>query len=144
MSVDIAKILLQTLASQAVVFPTHFFKALQASYLHMAREAIDQYAADAILNDLPYDRHSEGQAIESFAEAIRLAGERFREDPTDLPRIPAWNRVISALPDFIDRLADVVAHENQLADQAIVDEKRKIISIDAPASHSATTQISET
>lgn len=127
MSVDITKALLQTLASLGVVFPTHFFKTLQASYLHMAREAIDQYAADAIINGLPYDRHSEGQAVESFSEAIRVAAERFHEDPTDLPRIPAWNRVMAALPDFVERLSAVVAQENLKADQAIAaQDKAKV------------------
>ena len=131
MSVDITKVLLQTLAAQGVVLPSHFFEALQASYLHMAREAIDQYAADAIINSLPYDRHSEGQAVESFSEAIRLAGRRFREDPTDLPRIPAWNRIMSALPDFPDRLAAVVKEENQQADHALANPPKKIIEINA-------------
>jgi glucosyl-3-phosphoglycerate synthase len=127
MSIDIAKVLLQTLAAQGVIMPNLFLEAMQASYLHMAREAVDQYAADAIINGLPYDRHSEGQAVESFSEAVRLAGERFREDPTDLPRIPAWNRVMSALPDFLERLSAVVTEENRQAEQALAEEKRKII-----------------
>ncbi len=136
MSIDITKVLLQTLAAQGVVLPSHFFEALQASYLHMAREAIDQYAADAIINSLPYDRHSEGQAVEGFSEAIRLAGRRFREAPTDLPRIPAWNRVMSALPDFPDRLAAVVKKENQQADLALANSTKKIIEINTPPNDS--------
>ncbi len=129
MSVDITKVLLQTLASQGVVLPTHFFAALQASYLQMAREAIDRYASDAIINGLPYDRHSEGQSVESFSEAIRQAGIKFRKQPTGMPRIPAWNRVMSALPDFLDRLAEVVHAENAMADKAIAAQERKIIEI---------------
>jgi len=115
MSADITKALLRTLASQGHVFSGHFFETLQATYLHMARQAIDQYAADALINSLPYDRHSEGHAIESFSESVRRAGQQFREDPTDLPRIPAWNRVMSALPDFLDRLSTIVHQENQMA-----------------------------
>jgi len=127
MSVDITKVLLQTLAAQGLVFHSHIFEALQASYIQTAREAIDQYAADAILNGLPYDRHSEGQSVESFSEAIRLAGKRFREDPTDLPRIPAWNRVMSALPDFLDRLSAIVSEENRLADITLAQQERENI-----------------
>jgi glucosyl-3-phosphoglycerate synthase len=127
MSIDIAKVLLQTLAAQGVVLPSLFLEALQASYLHMAREAIDQYAADAILNGLPYDRNSEAQAVESFSEAIRLAGQRFRDDPTDLPRIPTWNRVMSALPDFLDRLSAVVSQENRQADEYLASAQGQII-----------------
>lgn len=144
MTIDIAKVLLQTLAAQGVVLPSLFLEALQASYLHMAREAIDQYAADAIINGLPYDRHSEGQAIESFSEAVRLAGERFREDPTDLPRIPAWNRVMSALPDFTERLSAVVIEENRRAEQVLAAENRQIIDLDPPAGSSPTSTILET
>lgn len=132
MSADIAKVLMQTLASQGVVFSTHFFEALQASYLQMAREAVDQYAADALLNGLPYDRHSEGQAVESFSKAIREAGRGFRLDPTDLPRIPAWNRVMSALPDFLDRLSAIVTEENRKANQAIAAQERKLSSVEYP------------
>ncbi|MCF7957812.1 MAG: glycosyl transferase [Phycisphaerae bacterium] len=125
MAVDIAKALLQTLASQGFVFPTFFFKTLQASYLQMAREAIDQYAADALLNGLPYDRHSEAKAIENFSEAIALAADHFQTDPTDLPRIPAWNRVMAAIPDFMERLSETVIHENRKADLVIIAERHR-------------------
>ncbi|MBN1765753.1 MAG: hypothetical protein JW860_10885 [Sedimentisphaerales bacterium] len=137
MSIDIARVLLQTLSAQGIVYSSHFFDALQASYLHMAREAIDQYAADAIINGLPYDRHSEGQAVESFAEAVRLAGQRYHDDPTDLPRIPAWNRIMSALPDFPERLSAIVTEENRQADQAIIAEKHRALrNLDLPADDS--------
>jgi glucosyl-3-phosphoglycerate synthase len=119
MSTDIAKVILRTLASQGVVFPAYFFQTLQASYVGMAREAGDQFAADASINNLPYDRHIETQAVESFADAIRVAGTHMLEDPTDIPLIPSWNRVISAFPDFLERLAAIVASENQQADQIL-------------------------
>lgn len=120
MAVDIAKVAFRTLASLGVVFPSNAFATLRASYIHMAREAVDQYASDAIINGLPYDRHSEGHAIEGFSDAISLAGEKILADPTDLPRIPAWNRVMSAMPDFLDRLSTVVAEENRQAELALV------------------------
>jgi len=119
MSTDIAKVILRTLASQGVVFPAYFFQTLQASYISMAREAVNQFAADASINKLPYDRHSETQAVEGFAEAIRMAGEHMLEDPTDIPLIPSWNLIVSAIPDFLERLASVVASENQQADQML-------------------------
>jgi len=134
MAVDIAKVVLRTLAARGIVFQDHFFDTLQASYLQMAREAIDQYASDALINGLPYERHTEGKAVESFSEAVRLAASEFHKDPTDLPRIPAWNRVMSALPDFLDRLSAVVTEENRMADQALAAEKRKMIGIDNPDS----------
>ncbi|MCP4712297.1 MAG: hypothetical protein GY869_27060 [Planctomycetes bacterium] len=71
-----------------------------------------------------------GKAVESFSEAVRLAATEFHKDPTDLPRIPAWNRVMSALPDFLDRLSAVVTEENRMADQALAAQKRKMIGIE--------------
>jgi glucosyl-3-phosphoglycerate synthase len=121
MATDIAIVTLRTLVSQGVVFPAYFFQTLQASYVSMAREAVDQFAADASLNNMPYDRHSEAQAVETFAEAIRLAGRHVLDDPTDIPRIPSWNRVIAALPDFQDRMAEIVAQENKQADAALAE-----------------------
>jgi len=132
MSVDIAKVVLRTLASHGIIFPAHFFETWQSSYIHMARSAVEQYSADAILNGLPYERHNEGQACEHFSEAIRIAGREFRDDPTDLPSIPPWNRVMSALPDFLDRLSAVVTEENRRADQILAAEQRKIIPADRP------------
>ena len=145
MAVDISKVVLRTLAGQGEVFSTNFFHTLQASYLQMAREAVDQYASVAILNSLPFDRHSEGQAVESFSEAIRLAGDKILVDPTDLPRIPAWNRVMSALPDFLDRLGTVVAEDNRKADLALARETGASSIVDIPPAHpdSTSAQVSE-
>ncbi|MBN1845534.1 MAG: hypothetical protein JW810_07605 [Sedimentisphaerales bacterium] len=134
MSVDIAKVVLRTLASNGIIFPAHFFETLQASYINMAREAVEHYASDAILNGLPYERHCEGQAVEHFSEAVRTAGREFREDPTDLPSIPPWNRVMSALPDFLDRLSAVVTEENRRADQTLAACQRRIMPLERPDS----------
>lgn len=123
MSTDIAKGLLRILASHGVVFPAHFFEALEATYLSRAREAVSQYDADAKINGVPYERNSEGQAVEGFAQAIRMAAQAFFREPTDMPRIPAWDRVISAMPDFLDLLRQTVADENDAAEQALKDRQ---------------------
>lgn len=121
MATDIAKVMMRTLAGQGIIFPSGFFLTLRASYVNMANEAVNQYAGDASLNNLPFDRHSEYQAVELFTEAITRAGERILEEPTDLPRIPSWNRVISALPDFFEQLADVVHAENDMAEKKLAE-----------------------
>ena len=48
--------------------------------------------------------------------ALSGAGLKFVRDPMGLPQIPNWNRVISALPDFLDALRDAV--EADAADSA--------------------------
>ena len=144
MAVDISKVVLRTLAAQGVVFPTNFFQSLQASYLQMSREAVDQYASDAIINGLSYDRHSEAQAVEQFSESIRVAGQKILIEPTDLPRIPAWNRVMSALPDFIERLSALVTEDNRRADLVLAKETRPsshIIEIPGPAQNGSSATV---
>jgi hypothetical protein len=64
---------------------------------------------------------------------VRSAGRKLREDPTDLPRIPAWNRVTSALPDFLERLSTTVTEENRKADQAIMAEEHREAPVEIPA-----------
>ena len=49
-----------------------------------------------------------GAAVETFTRALRAAGLGFVRDPMDVPQIPNWNRVASALPGFLDELRDAV------------------------------------
>jgi glucosyl-3-phosphoglycerate synthase len=77
-------------------------------YVKRAQDSINYYAADASINRLTFDRHAEESAVQTFAEAIRFAGEMFFEDPLGVPLIPNWNRINSALPDFLDRLYQAV------------------------------------
>jgi glucosyl-3-phosphoglycerate synthase len=39
---------------------------------------------------------------------LRVAGLGFVRDPMDVPQIPNWNRVASALPGFLDELREAV------------------------------------
>ena len=41
-----------------------------------------------------------------------LAGEHFLNNPMEKPFIPSWNRVVSAIPDILDRLYDAVEEDN--------------------------------
>jgi glucosyl-3-phosphoglycerate synthase len=50
--------------------------------------------------------------VEAFTQAIRIAGKEFTDDPLYSPLIPNWNRVISAIPDFLEKLQAVVEEEN--------------------------------
>jgi glucosyl-3-phosphoglycerate synthase len=47
---------------------------------------------------------------------LRFAGLGFVRDPLGNPQIPNWNRVTSALPDFLDQLREAV--EADAADPA--------------------------
>ncbi len=50
--------------------------------------------------------------VEAFTKAIQIAGKEFQENPLYLPLIPNWNRVISAIPDFLEKLNETVEQEN--------------------------------
>jgi glucosyl-3-phosphoglycerate synthase len=70
MAIDIARTLFFTLAAEGVVLTEKFFKTLKVTYLRAGNEAIDKYNDDAIINSLPFDRHQEGVALETFLKAV--------------------------------------------------------------------------
>lgn len=112
MCIDISKALFRTLASEGVPFSDGFFNTLIATYLKTAQDTMRRYSDDAVINDLLFDMHSEGVAIETFVKALRMASKSFLEDPLGSPLIPNWNRVTSAIPDILDQLREAVEKDN--------------------------------
>lgn len=108
MVVDITSSLIRNLASYGVEFESGFLNTLIAAYVRTAQDAIARYSDDAALNGLHFDRHEEELAVETFSRALRQAGLSFVRDPMGAPPIPNWSRVTSALPDFLDALAEAV------------------------------------
>ncbi|QDT06006.1 Glucosyl-3-phosphoglycerate synthase [Rubripirellula lacrimiformis] len=106
MATDILTTFYRTLASQGVQMSDASFISLRASYLRTAQDCIRQYAADALINDLKYDRHSEESTIDAFAECVTMSAEVFKSDPSGTDAIPNWTRVRAAFPKFTDRLRD--------------------------------------
>lgn len=106
MALDILTTIYRTLASQGIVLSQSTFVTLRASYLRIAQDSIRQYAADARVNCLDYDRHDEEEAIEAFGRCVTQAGETFANDPSGNPAIPNWTRIRAAFPDFPKRLRE--------------------------------------
>lgn len=104
MANDILTSILRTLMSQGMVVTRGHLLSIRNSYLRLAQDAIRQYHADALLNNLEYDRHGEEMAIEAFAEQITAAGEMVFNDPSGASALPTWTRVVAALPEFSARL----------------------------------------
>lgn len=113
MSIDIAKSFYRVLASMGVVFTDQFFRTIKATYLRMALDFIDKYQADAAINGLEYERHKEEKAVEVFIRSIIISGDQFLANPMELPMIPSWNRVKSALPGFMDELQAIIEKDNR-------------------------------
>lgn len=112
MSIDIAKTLFRTLASEGMVFSEAFFKSLVATYLKLAEDTIMRYEGDAAINGLKFDRHEEAMTVDAFTNAITSAAKTIMENPLGAPLIPNWNRVISAIPGILERLRSAIEEDN--------------------------------
>lgn len=112
MSIDIAKAIFRNLAIEGATMSESLLNTLLINYLRTAQDTIKRYNDDAALNGLFFDRHQETITVESFTKAIQMAGKEFLENPLYSPLIPNWNRVTSAIPDFLSRLYETVEEEN--------------------------------
>jgi glucosyl-3-phosphoglycerate synthase len=113
MVVDIASSLIRNLASYGVEFDAGFLNTVSVAYVRLAQDAVAAYSHGAALNGLEFDRHEEELAVETFSRALRTAGLSFVRDPMGAPQIPNWNRVTSALPDFLQALREAVEADNR-------------------------------
>ena len=112
MTIDITKALISNLATQGNIFSLETFRSIKATYYRAALDMIDIYRSDARMNGLSFDSHIEEKAVELFALNIMKAGESFFENPMETPFIPTWNRVLSAIPDFLERFKKSVELDN--------------------------------
>jgi glucosyl-3-phosphoglycerate synthase len=108
MSTDIAKAMYRKLAIQGETFSIEKIRTVKSTYYRIALDFVEVFEADAAMNGLAFDRHKEEKAVELFAANVVSAGADFLENPMDTPFIPAWNRVVSAVPDVLDELRDAV------------------------------------
>ncbi len=106
MAVDIAKCLFRTMAGEGLVFTLDHFRSLEVRYIRLAEDSVNRYYADAQLNGLVFERHTEEEAVAAFALSLRQAAKEFCDAPLGSAQIPSWNRVTSAIPDFLDLLVD--------------------------------------
>ncbi len=112
MSIDIAKAIFRNLAIEGAALSESLLNTLVVNYLRTAQDTIKCYHDDAAINGLFFDRHQETAMVEAFTKAIQIAGKEFQENPLYSPLIPNWNRVTSAIPDFLYTLKETVEQEN--------------------------------
>jgi glucosyl-3-phosphoglycerate synthase len=112
MSTEISRAIFAKLATNGVVFSRGLIRSIKAAYFRTALDFLDQYYADAVLNGLTLDRHIEEQAIDIFATNVYRAGEMFLDNPMQVPTIPSWKRVVSAIPNFYAKLREAVELDN--------------------------------
>jgi len=112
MAVDIAKSVFRNLAIESIVLSESALRTLVVNYQRTAKDAVKSYRDDADINGLVFDYHLETIMVEAFTRAIQIAGKEFMEDPLYSPLIPSWNRVTSAIPDFLEKLRQAVEADN--------------------------------
>lgn len=113
MSIDISKALFRKLATQGETFTSESIRSLKATYYRIALDFVETYYNDAMMNGLTLDIHHEEKAVELFASNIMKAGHHFLDHPMEKPFIPSWNRVISAMPDVLERLKEAVEADQE-------------------------------
>ncbi|MBL9170284.1 MAG: hypothetical protein JNN07_21290 [Verrucomicrobiales bacterium] len=112
MATDIAKTIFRVMAAEGIKLDAGLFDTLYSAYIRRAEDTLRHYNADALINGLSYDRHEEEVAVNTFVRSIRAAAKAFMEDPLGTPPIPNWNRVQSALPNFLEQMREAVQLDN--------------------------------
>ena len=106
MARDIATTLISNLSSDGVVFGKSMFRSIGMTYERMAKEIIQRYYNDSMVNGLNFYRHEEAEAVEAFCVALSSASKAFVSEKFAAPQIPNWDRVNSALPTFGEKLLE--------------------------------------
>jgi glucosyl-3-phosphoglycerate synthase len=112
MAIDIAKSLFRYMAAEGIKLDSGLFDTVLSAYTRQAEDTLRFYAADAAINGLVYPRHEEERAVSTFVRSLQLSARDFQEDPLASPLVANWNRVQSALPDFLDRFKEAVRLDN--------------------------------
>ena len=118
MAGEIVRCLFKAIGAQAIAIDHGVFNTLLAAYAARAGETLHSYAADAALNGLHFDRRQEEVAIATFTQSVRRAADEYLSDPLQNRVIPDWNRVESALPDFLPALLEAAGLDQEEARSA--------------------------
>jgi glucosyl-3-phosphoglycerate synthase len=82
-----------------------FLVSLQVAYRRLAQDKIRQYHADAICNNLDFNRHEEEVDVDLLCNVILSGGRKYLGNPMKA-QLPDWLRAISAMPDIRERLRE--------------------------------------
>jgi glucosyl-3-phosphoglycerate synthase len=79
--------------------------SLQVAYRRLAQDKIRQYHADAICNNLNFNRHEEEVDVDLLCDVVLSGGRKYLQNPIKT-QLPDWLRAIAAMPDIRERLRD--------------------------------------
>ena len=80
-----------------------FIQGLYVKYRRSAQDLIRQHYADAICNNLVYDRHLEEHYVEVFSDILLKTGSSYLEVDKSV-QMPDWKRALSAVPNLREQL----------------------------------------
>lgn len=112
MAIDIVRSFFRRMAAEGIRLDAGLFDTLLSAYMRQAEDMLRSYAADSAINGLTFQRHEEENAVATFVRSIQAATKAFQDDPLWTPLIPNWNRVESAMPDFLDEWKRAVVLDN--------------------------------
>lgn len=113
MSNDIARNIYSKLATNGSVFTKGTFRSIKATYQRIALDFVEQFNADAVINGLSIDRDKEERMVDMFAKNIYKAGIEYLDYPYQIPYMPSWKRVLSAMPEVHDEFVKIVEEDNK-------------------------------
>lgn len=87
MAKEIVLTLYSNLSADGVRLDETALKTIRLTYVKTAKDTIQRYHDDSIINGLAYHRHEEAAAIEAFATALDIADRQFLEDDYHHPEI---------------------------------------------------------
>ncbi len=90
-----------------------FIQGLYVKYIRSAQDLIRQHYADAVCNDLIYDRHVEEKYVEVFSKILLNTGNSYLETPLSV-QMPDWKRALSAVPDLREQLKNAALKDLEL------------------------------
>ncbi|MCL4429577.1 MAG: glucosyl-3-phosphoglycerate synthase [Chloroflexi bacterium] len=82
-----------------------FLISLQVAYRRLAQDKIRQYHADAMCNNLGFDRHEEETNVDSLCSVILSGGRKYLENPIRA-QLPDWLRTMAAMPNIREKLRE--------------------------------------
>jgi glucosyl-3-phosphoglycerate synthase len=82
-----------------------FLISLQVAYRRLAQDKIRQYHADAMCNNLNFNRHDEEVDVDLLSNVVLSGGRKYLQNPMRA-QLPDWLRAIAAMPDIREKLRD--------------------------------------
>jgi glucosyl-3-phosphoglycerate synthase len=82
-----------------------FLISLHVAYRRLAQDKIRQYHADAMCNNLDFNRHEEEVDVDLLCDVILSGGRKYLQNPIKA-QLPDWMRAVAAMPNIRERLRE--------------------------------------